>query len=54
MADVGSRSIVGAGSVVSTSVPDGCLVAGNPARFLRRLVEETPAQAERRAEGLSA
>ena len=46
MADVGSRCIIGAGSVVSEPVPDGCLVAGNPARFLRRLVEDTPARPE--------
>jgi acetyltransferase-like isoleucine patch superfamily enzyme len=46
MADVGGRCIVGAGSVVSVPVPDGCLVAGNPARFVRRLVDATPAQPE--------
>jgi acetyltransferase-like isoleucine patch superfamily enzyme len=46
MADVGSRCIVGAGSVLSVPVPDGCLVAGNPARFIRRLVDNTPPQPE--------
>jgi acetyltransferase-like isoleucine patch superfamily enzyme len=32
MADVGKRCIVGAGSVVVRPVPDGAVVAGNPAR----------------------
>jgi acetyltransferase-like isoleucine patch superfamily enzyme len=36
---IGSRVIVGAGSVVTKSVPDGCLVAGNPARLLGRYDE---------------
>ena len=34
---VGERAIVGAGSVVTKSVPDGAIVAGNPARVLRTL-----------------
>jgi virginiamycin A acetyltransferase len=38
MADVGSRCIIAAGAVVSSPVPDGCLVGGNPARFIRKLV----------------
>jgi UDP-2-acetamido-3-amino-2,3-dideoxy-glucuronate N-acetyltransferase len=33
---IGERAIVGAGSVVTRSVPDDVIVAGNPARFLRR------------------
>ena len=32
---IGDSCIVGAGSVVSRSVPDNCIVAGNPARILR-------------------
>jgi acetyltransferase-like isoleucine patch superfamily enzyme len=36
MADVGSRCVVAAGSVVSNPVPDGCIVGGNPARFVGR------------------
>jgi serine O-acetyltransferase len=32
---VGQRAIVGAGSVVIRDVPDGAVVAGNPARILR-------------------
>lgn len=37
MADVGTRCMVSAGGVVSTAVPDGVMVAGNPARFVRRV-----------------
>jgi UDP-2-acetamido-3-amino-2,3-dideoxy-glucuronate N-acetyltransferase len=32
---IGERAIVGAGSVVTRDVPDGVIVAGNPARVLR-------------------
>jgi maltose O-acetyltransferase len=34
---IGSQSIVGAGSVVTKSVPPLTVVAGNPARFLRKI-----------------
>lgn len=37
MADVGASAMVGAGSVVSTPVPSRVVVAGNPARFARKL-----------------
>jgi acetyltransferase-like isoleucine patch superfamily enzyme len=37
---IGENAIVGAGSVVTHDVPDGAVVAGNPARFLRWLAEE--------------
>ena len=33
---IGERAIVGAGSVVTKDVPGGAVVAGNPARVLRR------------------
>ena len=31
---IGERCIIGGGSVVTKSVPDGCMVAGNPAKFI--------------------
>jgi len=34
--EIGARSIVGAGAVVTRDVPAGATVAGNPARILRR------------------
>jgi acetyltransferase-like isoleucine patch superfamily enzyme len=36
MANIGHHCIVGAGSLVSRQVPDGCVVAGNPARLIRK------------------
>ena len=36
MADVGSESVVGAGSVVTHPIPDRALAAGVPARVIRR------------------
>jgi acetyltransferase-like isoleucine patch superfamily enzyme len=35
MADIGRSSTVAAGAVVSSCVPPGIVVAGNPARFVR-------------------
>ena len=32
---IGKNSIVGAGAVVTKDVKDGCVVIGNPAKFLR-------------------
>jgi carbonic anhydrase/acetyltransferase-like protein (isoleucine patch superfamily) len=36
---VGNRVIVGAGSVVNRSIPDNCVVAGVPAKFIRTFDE---------------
>jgi acetyltransferase-like isoleucine patch superfamily enzyme len=33
---IGRRCVIGANSVVTKSIPDGCVVAGNPARFICR------------------
>jgi len=37
---VGEKAIVGAGSVVTKDVPPGMIVAGNPAKVLRKITEE--------------
>lgn len=34
---IGERSIVGAGSVVTKSIPDGEIWAGNPAKFIKKI-----------------
>ena len=36
---IGSRAVVGAGSVVTRDVPEGVFAAGNPCRTIRELVE---------------
>jgi maltose O-acetyltransferase len=36
---VGSRTVIGAGSVVTRDVPDGVLAAGNPCRVVREITE---------------
>lgn len=36
--EIGDGCVIGAGSVVTKSVPPGCVVAGNPARILRESV----------------
>jgi acetyltransferase-like isoleucine patch superfamily enzyme len=38
---IGENAIVGAGSVVTHDVPDNAIVAGNPARPLRQVIEKT-------------
>jgi acetyltransferase-like isoleucine patch superfamily enzyme len=44
---VGESAIVGAGSVVTKDVPAHAIVAGNPARVLRRLVASAAAAGSR-------
>lgn len=36
---IGENSIVGAGSVLTKDVPDNSIVAGNPAKFIKRIDE---------------
>ena len=36
---IGEGAVIGAGSIVSRSVPAGEIWAGNPARFIRRVVD---------------
>jgi acetyltransferase-like isoleucine patch superfamily enzyme len=38
---IGENAIVGAGSVVTKDVPANAIVAGNPAKFLRRIDQQT-------------
>ena len=37
---VGSRSVIGAGSVVTRDIPEGVLAAGNPCRVIRPITEQ--------------
>lgn len=37
---IGKKAIIGAGSVVTKDIPPGAIVAGNPARILRRIKGE--------------
>jgi maltose O-acetyltransferase len=36
---VGSRSVIGAGSVVTRDIPEGVVAAGNPCRVIREITE---------------
>jgi len=36
---IGSRAVIGAGSIVTKDIPPRCVAAGNPARVLRHLTE---------------
>ena len=39
---IGENSVIGAGSVVTHDVPDHAVVAGNPARVMRKAVLAAP------------
>jgi maltose O-acetyltransferase len=34
---IGSRTVIGAGSVVTRDIPDGVFAAGNPCRVIREI-----------------
>lgn len=34
---IGARSIIGAGSIVTSDIPADCIAAGNPARVIRKI-----------------
>ena len=34
---IGARSVIGAGSVVTKSIPADCIAAGNPAKVTKRI-----------------
>ena len=36
---IGTRAVIGAGSIVTEDIPPRCVAAGNPARVLRYLPE---------------
>lgn len=38
---IGARSVIGAGSVVTRSIPTDCIAAGNPCRVIRSLKSQT-------------
>lgn len=38
---IGARSIIGAGSIVTTDVPSDCIFAGNPAKIIRKIIQKT-------------
>jgi len=40
---VGSRSVIGAGSVVTRNIPEGVFAAGNPCRVIREIAEKPDA-----------
>jgi maltose O-acetyltransferase len=36
---IGSKTVIGAGSVVTRDIPDGVFAAGNPCRVIRGITE---------------
>jgi maltose O-acetyltransferase len=41
---IGSRSVIGAGSVVTRDIPDGVFAAGNPCRVIRGIADNENAE----------
>jgi maltose O-acetyltransferase len=39
---IGSRTVIGAGSVVTRDIPEGVLAFGNPCRVIRDIGDEEP------------
>ncbi|MBR1404729.1 MAG: hypothetical protein IJ558_11210 [Treponema sp.] len=39
--NIGEKAVIGAGSVVTKSVPEYCVAAGNPARVIKRFDAES-------------
>ena len=39
--EIGARSIIGAGSVISKNIPPGCVVVGSKLRIVKKLDEES-------------
>src|ERR1043165_6624234 len=37
--NIGSRTVIGAGSVVTRDIPEGVFAAGNPCRIIREIIE---------------
>jgi len=44
---IGSRTVIGAGSVVTRDLPEGVFAAGNPCRVIREITENIAADHER-------
>jgi maltose O-acetyltransferase len=45
---IGSKTVIGAGSVITRDVPDGVFAAGNPCRVIRELANNEDAEQVRR------
>jgi virginiamycin A acetyltransferase len=52
MADVGECCMVAAGAVVASAVPAGIMVAGNPARFVRKITAHEAVASDARVSSL--